>query len=83
MSNNPFSIKKENNEVLNEKQKEFIENNVDKQVTKTHKNNKVFLHFPISRELKAKIESYAKSVDRSQNYVMRKALEEWFENQTK
>ncbi|OCS21955.1 hypothetical protein CFVI97532_07080 [Campylobacter fetus subsp. venerealis cfvi97/532] len=76
MNKNPFMGKKNNTE-LSEEEKRFINNNVDEPI-KEDKDEKVFLHFPIDRELKEKIVKYAKSVDRSQNYVMKQALKEWF-----
>lgn len=74
---NPFSGIKNSGE-LSESEKEFIDKNVDandKRIKKTDRIN-VFLY--VSKETKKKIENYAKNMDRSQNYVMRKALEEWF-----
>lgn len=76
MQDNPF-INKTNNKTLSKEEKDFINKNADEPISE-EKDEKIFVHFPIDKELKEKIVKYAKSVDRSQNYVMRQALKEWF-----
>lgn len=72
MQDNPF--KNKNKESFNQAEQEFIEDNSDKPTAKKQKIAKLIY---IDEELKQKISRYALSVDRSQNYVINQALNEW------
>ena len=69
MQDNPF--KNKNKESFSQAEQEFIENNADKLSIKKQK------IIYIDEELKEKIARYALSVDRSQNYIINQALNEW------
>lgn len=72
MQGNPFINK--NKENFSQAEQEFIDNNADKLSIKKQKIAKLIY---IDEELKEKIAHYALSVDRSQNYVINQALNEW------
>jgi len=72
MQDNPF--KNKNKESFSQAEQEFIENNADKLSIKKQKIAKLIY---IDEELKEKIARYALSVDRSQNYIINQALNEW------
>lgn len=72
MQDNPFINK--NKESFSQAEQEFIDNNADKLSIKKQKIAKLIY---IDEELKEKIARYALSVDRSQNYVINQALNEW------
>ncbi|CAD7289520.1 hypothetical protein LMG7974_01597 [Campylobacter majalis] len=80
--NNPFKSKKTDKMAniqaqLSEEEQNFINKNVDEPIKK-EKNKKIFINIAISEELKKTIEQYANSIDRSQQWVTRQALTEWF-----
>ena len=72
MQDNPFINK--NKESFSQAEQAFIENNADKLSIKKQKIAKLIY---IDEELKEKIARYALSVDRSQNYIINQALNEW------
>lgn len=72
MQDNPFINK--DKESFSQAEQEFIENNADKLSIKKQKIAKLIY---IDEELKEKIARYALSVDRSQNYIINQALNEW------
>jgi hypothetical protein len=74
MQENPF--KNKNKKEFGEKEQEFINDNADKPTAKKPKIAKLIY---MDEELKNKFAHYAQSVDRSQNYVINQALNEWID----